>query len=144
MLYVPFYEGDVASLKSLPCNEFIDLERPERIFDRLVWFPTNTCNNIFSLIEREFLLVKVQSGIPSATKDGVGLSFFLPGLLRRLSAHDWAGGWRRASTLCSNMATIEGQDFRNSLLCVQLFVCLGRPMPVSFTNNELQTRDVAG
>ena len=81
MLYVPFYKGGVASLKSLPCNEFIDLERPERIFDHLVWFPINTCSNIFSLTKISFLLVKVQSGIPSATKDGAGLSFLLLGLL---------------------------------------------------------------
>lgn len=121
---IPFYKGDVASLKSSPCNEFIDLERPERIFDHLVWFLLNTCNNISSLTEIKFLLVKAQSGILSARKDRAGLSFLLPRLL---------------GVYLPTMEQAEGQGFTNSLLWAQLFVWKDL-----CTDKKLQTRDVAG
>lgn len=54
MLYLLFYTGDVSSLKGLPCDEFIDLERSER-FDHLVWMSINTCVSSFGLTETIYL-----------------------------------------------------------------------------------------
>lgn len=127
MLYAPF-QKDVASLKSLPCNGFLDLERPERLFGHSVWFPVSTHNNMFSLTDMIFTSQSPE-GHPSATEARAGLSFCRPGLLG--VCLPMTEQVPCVQTLVLLRAGFQKQSAAGAA------VCLERPMTVFLTDNKL-------